>query len=248
MKVKTGKDGQHDRGHPALRSTDARTFIIIDCALADDLGQVLEDFGEVAAGLVLHRQRHDEHPHVVQIPSFGHALQRVAKLRAIGHFVDDKAELAADRIGHFGRQQIERRRDRVAGAKPADEHVERDRKLLLHLLARAGRLEIEEHQRKRGAERAGESRADQQSGRTPMPMPRRWSSPEPAGRTDAIGAIRMISINRAGRHGHLRLHQHPLELAREAVERLAAGRPVPQSSRAAAGSSSRRGSGRGRSS
>ena len=120
---------------PSLDS--ARTFIIIDCAFADHLRQILEDFGEVAAGLVLHRQRHDEHPHVVEVPALGHALQRVAQLGAIGHFVDDDPELAADRVRHFDRQQVERGGDRMAGAKAAHEHVERDRELFLHLLARA---------------------------------------------------------------------------------------------------------------
>ena len=59
------------------------------------------------------------------------AMQRVAKIGAIGHLVDHQPELAADRVGHFGGQQVERGGDRMTGAKPAHEDVERDRKLVL---------------------------------------------------------------------------------------------------------------------
>ena len=62
------------------------------------------------------------------------AWQRIAQLGAISDFVDDDAELAADRIRHLDGQQVERGGDRVAGAQAAHEHIQRDRELILHLL------------------------------------------------------------------------------------------------------------------
>ena len=98
------------------------------------------------------------------------AGQRIAQVGAIGHFVDDDPELAADRIGHFDRQQVERRGDRVAGAKAADEHVERDRELVLHLLAHPRRTDLEEQHRNARAEHAARMVASRsRSGRRRAP-------------------------------------------------------------------------------
>ena len=109
------------------------------------------------------------------------ACERVAQVGAVGHLVDDDAELAADRVGHLDGQQVERGGDRMARAQAADEDVERDRELLLHLLARAGGLELQEHQREPGPERR-----------------RRRSPPAASGRarSGCRGRARMISDRR----------------------------------------------------
>ena len=159
------QDRQHDRGHPAFAGQRPHLHHH-RVPLADHLRQVLEDFGEIAAGLVLHRQRHDEHPHVVEIPPLGHALKRVAKLRAIGDLVDGEAELRC-RSDRASRPSAGRARRRSGGRREGRGRTRRARPGTaprIFLRVRVA-LKLSEHQRKRGAERSGESRARSAAGR-----------------------------------------------------------------------------------
>ncbi len=91
--------------------------------------------------------------HLVHVPPLGHALQSIAQVRPIGHLIDDDPKLAADRVAHLLGQQVQRRRDRMPRAQPPHESIERDRKLLFHLLAPTLAHSAEHHDRQKHAQR-----------------------------------------------------------------------------------------------
>ena len=67
----------------------------------DHLGETVEDFGEVAARLLLDRHRDGKEAQILHIQPFGHPLERFANVAAIGCLVRDHAHFGPERIGYL---------------------------------------------------------------------------------------------------------------------------------------------------
>ena len=180
---------------PSLDS--ARTFIIIDCRSRI----TFDRFSRISARLPPVSLWTESDTTNIRMSSRSHRsamfCKRIAKFGAVGHFVDDNAELRSDRIGHLDGQQVERGSDRMPGAKAADEHVERDRELVLR--SSCGACSPSSSRTISGrnrAEHGRESRADHDAAEADRRCPDARHETASAAKKTATGAIRTISISR----------------------------------------------------
>src|SRR3546814_1872544 len=74
------------------------------------MGEAGQHAGKVATGLALDTDRHDDVVEVLDLHAVAEILQCLAHLEAIGHLVDDDAELGAHGVAHLPGHQAHRRR------------------------------------------------------------------------------------------------------------------------------------------
>ena len=135
---------QDQRGGAAFRRQRADLAPHLE-ALPDHAGEVIEDLAEIAAGRSLDRDRGHEQRQVVLPDPDVEVAQRRFEIGAVGDFVDDDAELAADRIPHLARDHGQRDRRRMTGAQAAHDHVERVGELRAERLLAARPQEAHDH-------------------------------------------------------------------------------------------------------
>src|SRR5215470_15013325 len=93
-------------------------------AIAQQARQPSKNLGQVAAGLALNIDRHDQKQEIVLAYSAIQIVDGGADVLTEGNFVGGQSEFGADRIRHLLRHQIERGRQRIAGAKSAHQHID----------------------------------------------------------------------------------------------------------------------------
>src|SRR6056297_487305 len=86
-------------------------------ACADHLCKPRQDLGKVAAGLLLDGHRHREKAQVLHVKPFGHVLECLADIAAIGGLVCNHAELCGQGVGHLGGDDADGRGERMADAQ-----------------------------------------------------------------------------------------------------------------------------------
>src|SRR3546814_9823350 len=74
-------------------------------ALPNDIGKAGQHAGEVAAGLALDADRHDDVVEVLDLHAVAEILQCRAHLETVGHLVDHDAELGAHGVAHLHRAE-----------------------------------------------------------------------------------------------------------------------------------------------
>src|SRR4029079_15180642 len=101
------RDGQGRRqcqqdvsGQPAMRGVDAHLAKYLE-TLANDVGEVLENLRQVAAGLALNQHRRGEEPHVEDRNAQRLVLERVLERQTEVLFVERLPEFRPDRLLHF---------------------------------------------------------------------------------------------------------------------------------------------------
>ena len=129
-------------------------------ALANDMRKVVEDLGEVAAGLPLNRDRRDEEPHVEQRDAIGQFVHRVAQWQTEVLPVEGLLELGADRRTQFLADHSERGLEGVAGADGSRQQVQRFRELLFELLESRRAAVEQPGKRQRHADRRHRDRGE----------------------------------------------------------------------------------------
>ena len=87
---------EHPAGDAAVRRDDADLPLHPE-PIADDRREVVENLGEVAAGLALRQHGGDEEPRVEQRDPLARSLQRVRQRHAEVLLVVEQLELGADR-------------------------------------------------------------------------------------------------------------------------------------------------------
>ena len=107
-------------------------------------------------------------------------------------------------------------RHAVTRAKTADEHVESDGELLLHLLARLGRLILQDHDRQERAERACEYGHHEQAPGTDCDAERRHSQHQQE--KDCDRRKEQDQHQPPGRNGNLRHDEQALKTLAEALQ------------------------------
>ena len=142
---------QHVAGQPAVRRVDAHLAEDLE-ALADDVGEVLEDLGQVAAGLALDQDRGREEPHVEQRHADGEVRQRVLQRQAEVLLVERLPELGADRLRHLVGDHLQAGREGVARLQRARHQVQRLGERFLERAQPARPLDLQDHQRQREAD------------------------------------------------------------------------------------------------
>ena len=136
-----------------MRGDDAHLALHLE-ALADDVRQVAQDLGQVAAALALRQHRGHEEPGVEQRDALGERLERVAQRHAEVLLVVEQPELAGHRLRRLFGDERQPGREGVAGAQRARDQIDRLRELLLELPHPLRRLEAddqERHERQQGA-------------------------------------------------------------------------------------------------
>src|SRR3546814_5992116 len=84
-----------------------------------------QNAGEIAAGLALDADRHDDVVEVLDLGAVAEIFQRLVHLQPVGHLVDGDAELGAHGVAHLPRHQGHGRIDGMAGLQAAHHDVER---------------------------------------------------------------------------------------------------------------------------
>ena len=120
---------QHVAGEPAVRRVDPHLAENLE-ALADDVREVLENLGQVAARLALDQDRGREEPDVEQRHADRQVVERVLQRQTEVLLVERLAELGSDRLRHLVGDHLQAGRERVAGLERARNQVERLRELL----------------------------------------------------------------------------------------------------------------------
>ena len=103
-------------------------------ALADDVREVIEDFGEVAASFALQHHGRDKELHVDQGHALGEIDEGIANRHAEFLLFVELAELARDRFGYLVGNHFEGGSKRVPGANGSGQCVDGFRKKFLELL------------------------------------------------------------------------------------------------------------------
>src|SRR5271165_190553 len=131
LRAEDGENGHHGwrhghqqgHGEAALGGVDPNLALDLE-ALADDVGQVVENFGEVAAGFALEHDGGDEEFDIDQ----GHALGEVHKSVAHGHaellLLIQFAEFAGERLRGFVGNHFQRGGESVTSADRAGQSVD----------------------------------------------------------------------------------------------------------------------------
>src|SRR4029453_9481127 len=147
--------GIHPREHDTQRGRERQQHIAGEAAvrrgapdlpqnlesLTDDVCEVVENLGEVAASLPLNQDGSDEEPHIQMRYSLGQLVQRVLQRKTEVLLIEGLLELDADGCRQFVRAHAHRRLKRMSSANRSRQQVERLRKLLLESLhARAAAI------------------------------------------------------------------------------------------------------------
>src|SRR6516164_2353103 len=115
-------DGRHahQQGHrqAALCRVYANLALNLE-SLPDNVGEIVQNLGQVAAGLALQHHGGDEKLHVDQ----GHAVGEIEECIADGHakflFFVELAEFSRDRLGHLGGDHFQRGGESMSGTDGA---------------------------------------------------------------------------------------------------------------------------------
>ena len=110
-------------GEASLGGVDADLALNFE-ALADDVGQVVENFGEVAAGFALQHDGGDEEFYVDQGDALGEIHEGIADGHAEFLFFEEFAEFGGQRLGDLVGNHFESGGEGVTGADGAGESVD----------------------------------------------------------------------------------------------------------------------------
>src|SRR5208282_1131792 len=132
-----GQSHEQDHGEASLRGVDADLAQDFE-ALANDVGEVVENLGQVAAGLALQHHRGDEELDVDQRDAVGEVEQSVAYGEAEFLFFVELAEFSGNGFGNFVGNHFEGGGEGVSGADGAGQGIDGFGKLLLKLLEAFG--------------------------------------------------------------------------------------------------------------
>jgi len=103
-------------------------------ALANDVGEVIENFGEVAAGFALQHDGGDEEFYVDERDTLGEVHEGIANGHAELLLFKEFAELGGERVGDFVGNHFEGGSEGMTGADGAGESVDGLGKKLLKFL------------------------------------------------------------------------------------------------------------------
>ena len=132
-----GRDISRDHGEAALRGVDADLTKNFE-TLANDVREIVENFGEVAAGLALEHDGGDKKFYVDERDALGEIDERVADGKPEFLLFIELAEFSRDRLGEFVGNQFEGGGKGVAGADGAGEGVDGLGKFLFKFLKALG--------------------------------------------------------------------------------------------------------------
>ena len=132
-----GRTADDVAGQPLLRGQGPDLALDPD-ALADRVGDRVEDLGEVAADLVLDRDGGGHQLEVVRAHAADHVLERLVERQAEVDLADDPAELGRDRRPRLAHDELDGLEERRAGAQGVGDQGDRVRQLLVERV-RAGR-------------------------------------------------------------------------------------------------------------
>ena len=130
-------------------------------AAAQDVGEVGQGFGEIAAGLALDRQCHHEELEFRRVETLGRLPQRLFQRQAEADGIGDGAELDADRIGHFDADGADQFTDRQAGFEAAHDQVDGFREQRREFAQAARHQEAHRHMRQPRADGNTDQARDQ---------------------------------------------------------------------------------------
>ena len=119
-----GNDGENHRRSAAFRGQCPNFPAHLE-ALTNNIGQVVQNFTEIAAGRSLDGDGGNEQGQIVRADAQVKVAERRFQIRAIGYFIRQDAKFTADRIGHLAAHQRKRNRHRVPGAQAAHDGIER---------------------------------------------------------------------------------------------------------------------------
>ncbi len=156
---------QHVAGKTAVRGVHAHLPVDLE-PLAHDVRQVVENLGQVAAGIALDEDGGHEETHVENRDAHRHFIQRVTKRQAVVLLVERLLELRTDRFRQFVGDHAERRLKRLSGADGAGQQVERLGKLLFEAFQPAGPA-IHQPGHRRGTSRERGERGGEPLGHEP---------------------------------------------------------------------------------
>ena len=130
-------------------------------ALADRVGDRVEDLGEVAADLVLDADGGRHQLEVVRADAADHVLERLVEREAEVDLADDPAELGRDRRARLAHDELDRLEERRAGAQGVGDEGDRVGQLLVERAEPAALAARQPEARQQEADQ----RADQQEER-----------------------------------------------------------------------------------
>ena len=130
-------------------------------ALAQEVGEVAERFGEAAAGLDLDGDRDGEEVHLRLVDDPRHAPERAVERLAEHHPLADRLEVPADRVVVLLSDAADALDHRQAGADAADDRVDRVGQLLHEFVGASAAEELHEA--------VGEHHAGEQAGHDEEP-------------------------------------------------------------------------------
>ncbi len=93
-------------------------------ALPDHVGQLVQNFGQVAAGALLQQHRGNEEVHVERGHALGQLLQRHLQRQAQVVFLEGAPEFARQRLLKLAVNHFERHRKGVPGAHRARDELQ----------------------------------------------------------------------------------------------------------------------------
>ena len=115
---------QHDAGQPAFAGERLDLAPNLE-PLADQVADLVEDFGQVTTRLPLQDDGRGEELEVEVGNALGEVFERFLERLAEVLLFERAAEFAADRVGHFLRHQAEAGRQAVAGTQRAGDQLQR---------------------------------------------------------------------------------------------------------------------------
>src|SRR5271165_6881443 len=114
---------QQSHGKAALGGVDANLALDLE-ALADDVGQVVQDFGKIAAGFALQHDGSDEEFYIDERDALGEIHEGVADGHAELLLFIEFAEFAGERFGDFVGNHFQSGSEGVSGADGAGQSVD----------------------------------------------------------------------------------------------------------------------------
>ena len=203
---------QHVARHAPVRGVHPHLAENLE-PLPDDVREVVEDLGEVAAGLALDQDGGDEEPHVDERHALAQVAERVLERDAEVLLLERLLELRADGIRRLVGDHAHGGRERVAGPDGARQQIESLGELLLEPGHATGALAHQHQDRHRGAgegSRAASPTACRDATAAMVPV----TSPSPSD-ISTIGADADV---RAGLADDVCQAAAPPHLSREPVE------------------------------
>ena len=156
---------QHVAGESAVRRVDADLAENLE-PLAHHVRQVLENLGEVAAGLTLNQHRGREEPDVEQRHAEREVVERVFHRQPEVLLVEGLPELRADRLVHLVGDHLQTGRKGMAGLQRAGNQIEPFGELLFerpHPLRPLDPQEDERHRETRALRRPASPTSNERS-------------------------------------------------------------------------------------